>query len=291
MFWTVVIVLAVAAAAYAYTRSQAPAKPNHAAAAGLRHGVVHLNQMPRTTFSSNASPFCVKLETWLRMANVPYSVMPRHAFSSKGKNPWIAYNGVVVEDSSLAVAYLSARPELNVTLDAHLTAAERGVAHAFKVMCDEELYWGVVYTRWTCNPRLENYLTEIGIPVPGWVKPLLGQYIAYTGRQNAKGHGIGRHSLDDLFAVCERDAQAVADQLSDGRAFLMGARACSADAAVYAHLQALLSPANGTLFPKTRLVLYCENLPVLKRYVDRVQATFWPDWADFLKPNGAKAFP
>ena len=35
-------------------------------------GMVYLFQFPRTSVLPSVSPFCLKLETWLRMADVPY---------------------------------------------------------------------------------------------------------------------------------------------------------------------------------------------------------------------------
>lgn len=35
-------------------------------------GMVYLFQFPRSSAVPSVSPFCLKLETWLRMADVPY---------------------------------------------------------------------------------------------------------------------------------------------------------------------------------------------------------------------------
>ena len=93
--------------------------------------MVHLRVYPRAPYVVNMSPFCIKLETWLRLAKVPYDVETTGKTSSKGKSPWILYNGHAIGDSSLIVQFL--QTEFNVTLDAHLTPTEHAVGRAFQV--------------------------------------------------------------------------------------------------------------------------------------------------------------
>jgi glutathione S-transferase len=56
----------------------------------------------------NTSPFCLKLETYLRMAQIPYTNKyvndPRK--SPKGKLPYILDDGKKIADSNLIIDYL-----------------------------------------------------------------------------------------------------------------------------------------------------------------------------------------
>ena len=86
---------------------------------------------PRSPFSPSLSPFCLKLETWLRISKVPFETTTTLQASTKGKSPWIVYNGRAIADSSIIVNFLTR--EFNVGLDSHLTDEQRAIGHAFKV--------------------------------------------------------------------------------------------------------------------------------------------------------------
>ena len=69
--------------------------------------VVILHQFPRTRTCPNSSPFPLKLETFLRMADVEYKVEEKHFMSAKGKSPWITMNGEDVADSEIAMEHIT----------------------------------------------------------------------------------------------------------------------------------------------------------------------------------------
>jgi glutathione S-transferase len=109
----------------------------------------------------NASPFCLKLETWLRMAGLPYEA-PRMTLSAmgrspKGKLPYIVDGEKTIADSSFIVDYLTAT--YGVALDGWLIAGQRAQALAFQRLMEENLYWGgglltLAFTRWLgADPR------------------------------------------------------------------------------------------------------------------------------------------
>ena len=60
------------------------------------HPPIKLFQFPRMFGIPNVSPFCCKLETWLRIAKVPYEVVdtPDPRKGPKGKLPFIEDGGV-----------------------------------------------------------------------------------------------------------------------------------------------------------------------------------------------------
>ncbi|XP_067666048.1 failed axon connections homolog [Haliotis asinina] len=78
------------------------------------------------------TPFAVKLETYLRMARISYLNVHGRQRSSKGKFPWIEYNGQEVADSSLCIEFLNKK--MGVDLNRNLSAADRGIAQAMQVM-------------------------------------------------------------------------------------------------------------------------------------------------------------
>ena len=59
--------------------------------------------------------------------------------SSKGKIPFITYNGEDVADTQFCIEYLNKK--LGKDFNSHLSNTERAVARAFLKMTDENLYW------------------------------------------------------------------------------------------------------------------------------------------------------
>ena len=58
--------------------------------------------------------------------------------SSKGKIPWITYNGQDVADSQFCIDYLN--QEFKVTLDHDLEPKEKAIAHALRITSESELF-------------------------------------------------------------------------------------------------------------------------------------------------------
>jgi hypothetical protein len=63
--------------------------------AGYPKDKVILHQFPRGIYAPSASPFVMKLETWLRIAEIPYKNEFSLQMSKKGQVPWITFNGEV----------------------------------------------------------------------------------------------------------------------------------------------------------------------------------------------------
>lgn len=219
----------------------------------------------------NASPFCMKVETWLRMAGLPYQAPPMHmqtlGKAPAGKLPYIEDAGQVVADSTFIIEHLKAKHR--ITLDDWLTPAQHAQALAFQRLLEENLYWAVLYSRWV-EPQgwaLTRPAFFGKMPAPlRWFVPLL----ARRGmRQQLHGHGMGRHSAAAIASIGQRDITAVAEFLGD-KPYFMGDAPCSLDACVYAFMANILwAPLDHPLQRHAR------QYPQLQAYCERMKARYW----------------
>ena len=105
---------------------------------------------------ADPSPFCVKLESFLREADIAYEAVPfegRRSFAKapKGKLPFIEdEDGTIVGDSTLIIERLSRQRRID--MDEALDDRQKCVSFAFRRMLDEHFYWMGVYSRWIDEP-------------------------------------------------------------------------------------------------------------------------------------------
>ena len=112
----------------------------------------------------NPSPFCMKLETYLRLAGLPYVVhtVKGRPASGTGKAPYIDIDGKIMADSGLIIDHLERTN--GHRLDGRLTLAQRAESLAIQRMLEEHLYWVMVYGRWVdpeCRRESDGYLKEL----------------------------------------------------------------------------------------------------------------------------------
>jgi glutathione S-transferase len=76
------------------------------------------------------SPFCLKLDAWLRMTGIQHEsrTVATPFAGPKSKAPWIQIDGTKLGDSTFIIAYLTER--FGIDPDEQLTAEQRGMAVA-----------------------------------------------------------------------------------------------------------------------------------------------------------------
>jgi glutathione S-transferase len=234
--------------------------------------IVRLYQFGRVFGLPNASVFCFKVECWLRMAGIEYenvwigepSRMP------KGKCPVIEHDGRMVADSTFILEYLE--QHFSPGLDAHLDAHERAAAHAFARMLEERSYWVMVYSRWMDAAGWRLLKNHFFRPLPPLLREVVARYVHRRVRRQMHGHGIGRHSAHEIYALGATDLGAVSAWLGD-RDYFMGTAPCGVDALVYAFvanaLFSLPNPLADAARSHTNLAPYCE----------RMRARYFPELA------------
>lgn len=213
---------------------------------------------------ANASPFCMKMETYLRMAALPYELVNSGNVmkAPKHKLPYIDDGGAVVADTTFIIEYLKGK--YGDPLDASLSPLDRALATAFQRLLEENLYWAVAHTRWAQEDgwALTKPAFFGGMPVPlRWVVPPLARRGMLS---EMHGHGMGRHSPQEIHAIGCRDVTAVADFLAD-KPYMLGEQPSSLDATAYAFMANLLwapvdSPIRHHAQGRPNLDAYCQRM-------------------------------
>jgi glutathione S-transferase len=217
----------------------------------------------------NASPFCMKMETYLRMAGLPFELVNSgDVFKApKRKLPYIDDGGTLVADTSFVIEHLKARH--GDSLDAALSPQQRALAIAFQRLIEENLYWAVVHTRWVDDAgwvkTREAFFGAMPAPLRWFVPALARRGL----RAELRGHGMGRHSVAEIHAIGCRDVTAIADFLAD-KPFMLGEQPTSLDATAHAFLANLLwAPVDSPIQRHARA------RPTLEAYCQRMKARYF----------------
>ncbi|KAK3772104.1 hypothetical protein RRG08_061188 [Elysia crispata] len=228
---------------------------------------VVLYQLPRGPYTPSLTPFAVKLETYLRLAKIPYQNEFSFKRSSKGKIPWISYNGQAVADSQISMELLNSK--FGVDLNKSLTDVEKAQAHAFRMMVEESFYWCMAYFRWV----YEKYAHCLTLTGP--------KFVLYFMRRKVKQHlyaqGISRHSTEEIKKKLIQDLQALSAQLGDKK-FLMGDNPTEVDCSAFGMLTWLVFSSHDDI----TMGMVKERFPSLYRYTMRMKETVWPDWDECI---------
>ena len=225
--------------------------------------MIELHQF-RRAWGFNPSPFCLKVETFCQLAGIPYKSVPTLPFKSpRGKLPFIVADGERVADSGHILAHLSATAAEDI--DAGLDAGQRATGHLLRRLCEESLYFVVVYSRWIDDAGWAVAKPEFFRGLP----PVLRSVIPGRTRKKVQAQlhqqGYGRHSRDEVFAIGAADLEAIAVYLSY-HVFAVTDRPTSYDASVYALLKSILATPL-----ESPLKQAAQALPVLADYLLRVE--------------------
>ncbi|MCA9719985.1 MAG: glutathione S-transferase family protein [Myxococcales bacterium] len=223
----------------------------------------------------SASPFCLRLEAFLRLAALDYDVdnTPDPRKAPKGKVPWIVDGGRELADTHFILEHLTRTRGL--TVDVRLSAEQRAVAHACTRMLTENFYWVIVHSRWIYPDSWAPFRRDFLRLMPPVIGPLLVPMIRRGMRKAMHQHGMGRHSHDEIAAIARGDIEAL-DALLGARDYFFSAGPddgpTSFDATVYAFIASLLVPPFDT--PQRRVLIEHARLTA---HAARVHARLFPE--------------
>lgn len=239
-----------------------------ASAAASDNGLILCHTGPSRSVP-NLSSFVLKLETYLRMTGIPYKEEVSLKRSSKGKVPFIKLDGKEVGDTNFIIPLLNKKYEKD--LNESLNSQEKVISLAFKRLIEENLYWTLVHYRW-----VENFSTFSKIlPYTGFFKKTAMLLVRRNVKSNLNGHGMGRHTNEEVHEIAETDLKALSEYLGE-KQFFMGENPSEIDASLFGLLAQLSYTDSG------REKLIKEELKNLEEYTNRMRDRYFPDWEEKL---------
>jgi len=236
------------------------------------HPPLKLFQFPRMFAIPNLSPFCCKLETWLRIAQIPYEVVdtpdPRKA--PKGKLPFIEDAGVRIADTSLIVDYLA--KTRGVDLDRQLAPSQRPIALLVQRTLEEHYAFVTLYTHFIRADGWQHTRATFDT-VPTIARALVASMVRGRMRKILWTQGVSRHSDADIIEAGLRDWRAVLPVMGEGP-FFFGDEPTGVDAIVFGAL------ATTVLTPiESPIRHFLRSQPACVAYAERMRARYFPELA------------
>jgi glutathione S-transferase len=227
---------------------------------------------------NTAAPFPLKLDTWLRMAQIPFEFVIANDPSKgpKGKSPWIEYATLRMGDSSLIIEHLKER--FGIDLDAHLDPQQRALALSVQRMLEEHFHQCFEHQLFLgrgAGKRLQEFAATMPIPLR-WLVPTV---LKRTFTKQLYARGMGRHAEEVIIAQGKADLDALSELLGE-QAYFLGDRPSSIDACVFGFLGVTLYVAGDN-----PLYQYAASIENLMRYCERMRARYYPETLSTLAPR------
>lgn len=226
--------------------------------------MIELHQFTPAFGLMNASPFCMKVEVFLKLAGLEYrcvnGAMPMG--KPKGKLPVLHDDAQVIADSQAIVEHLQRR--YADRLPPALRAPMTGAHHALRRMLEESTYFCALWLRWIDDTGWVNTAPAFFGQLPWPAYPLVPALVRRKMRRDLIGQGTGRHSRDEICQRALADLSALEAMLGE-QPFFAGVEPGAIDATTYAFIANLLwapidNPVRAEGLKRPALVAYAERM-------------------------------
>lgn len=246
--------------------------------------VVYLYQFNRTPKVPSISPYCLKVETWLKFHGIKYENVNHNGKlrSKQGLLPFVELNGEEIPDSEFIIKTLTTKLEKD--MDQGLSGDQTGVQHAMTTMIDNHLNWCFNHwlTRNIDNPvkgynlNLQNMM-GCKIPTPVLQFVVKHTYFKKTTRR-LKAAGFGSYTADEVDEMGKKDLKVLSDLLGE-KQFFFGDEARSLDLKAFVWLALILNVDKEVKCPlRDYIEEECKNLVgVYDRMKDRAWGEHWAE--------------
>ncbi len=206
-----------------------------------------LYQFSAPKFFPNLSPFCAKLETYLRIAGLDYETISGFNLNKNPKKlmPYIELDGQIITDSTFIIDELVRR--YGDKVDNGLSIEQIAIAQAFQTMLENHFVKILVHYRWVDPDSREQFFAIAFANMPKLIRSFIGRLI---GRKIAKMlylEGTGRYSKEERLILAKKDLDAVSCMLGT-KPYFFGSKPTRIDAVIFAIIGNLIyCPIEGRL--------------------------------------------
>lgn len=226
---------------------------------------------------SDPSPFCVKLESFLRLNNIEYTLGEFDIKTSIGKAPKkkipyiVTESGQQIGDSTLIIEHFS--KEKHIDMDAGLSPENRAISHGFRRMLDEAFYFIVLYSRWGDDRGWDVLMPQFFGEVPtSFLRKVISDRIRAGVVKKAWDQGIGRHSIEEIYEMGRKDLEALSHLLAGDTWFFGSEQPTLLDIWCHAYI------INLTRVPiENELKAHCLGFQNLCAHAERFQELVYPE--------------
>lgn len=225
------------------------------------------------------SPFCMKLETYLRMAKIPFKSMnvldplsaPQNRMAPKKKIPFAEIDGELVGDSSFIINIL--KSQYGDRVDHFLNKKQLAYGLAIQRLFEDHYFWSMVYSRWfddagwaVTNPEFFG-----GLNWP--LRNLVPKQRKKRMKKVLYSHGVGRNTQAEIYSSAKHDLDAFAALLGS-KNFIFGEKPSSFDAVAHGFLvNTLRVPFN------YELKQHASQYKSFLEYCERIDKLYYPEYA------------
>jgi glutathione S-transferase len=246
---------------------------------------VLLFAFPDPPNAPSGSGYCQKVETFLRFTSTPYELRASSPnLAPKGKLPYAEIYQAesnpqpeIIPDSHFIIRHLISKG-ISSDPDQSLTMAQKAESRAFQAYIEETMYTAIVYERWCIDENYATLVTEVFTKISWLLRPAITWFIRRTVRNGLWGHGMGRHSIEEVM-ILQREAAEALDARLDGRVYFHGDENPSG---VDLILVAFLANSLGTQANPHWKELILKS-PNLVAFVKRLTKSLFPEYETLLR--------
>ena len=240
--------------------------------------VVYLCQFPLCPSVRSISPFALKVETWLRLANIKYENIFTMKFHPKTHQiPYIELNGESLGDSNVIISKLT--EQFGVSLDNDLTGEQAAMSRAATSMVENYTAQTGFHYRYGYNMARFVEFLQLGEyfnsqrSIRFWTK-----FQPFSTRLRNHLSGLSRVENATVWSLASKDLLALSAWLGE-KPFFHGSSPTSVDCMMFGQLAQFLYIDIG--FPqKTFIETDCRNLV---DFVARMKEKYWSDWDESIE--------